>query len=285
MSAILAPSPDHEGIHLKRSIRTVARNKRRWLDHVIANAKFIRNDLSKLWLDKDYPEMISVAAGPSLAADIEQLRALRQGRELICVDAAFRFLIDHGVVPDYVISSDASDKILGMMEGITAEDLRRVKFILNVVAHPDLMTRIDPDQVYWFVMANQFYDLDNKEMIQNMHSLTARVGTKLIPGGNVSSVAMGFALSVRNAEKVHLFGHDFCWKKDMYCGGQFQSLAAERMQDEGRAGTIFSMVNSRGEAVMTNLSLKQFAQWHDEVIACVRRRVVNCTSSTILKGQ
>lgn len=283
MNASVLQERDYADIHLKRSIRTVTKRKREWLNNVFANQERIKNDLSLLWLDKDYPEVISVAAGPSLADDLPRLRELRDGRELICVDAALRFLVDHGIVPDYVLSSDASAKILEMFKPVDLPALKNTKLILNVIAYPDL-ARLWPGEVYWFVMANQFYDLDHKEMIQTMHSAVARIGTKLVPGGNVSSIALGFSLSIRNADKVYLFGHDFCWKKDMYCGGHLKHLAAERMADESRAGTVFEAVNARGERVMTNLSLKEFANWHNDVIASARHRVVNCTSSTILNS-
>ena len=282
MTAVLEER-DYADIHLKRSIRTVARRKREWLDNITINQPLIKKDLSLLWLDKNYPEVISVAAGPSLDTDLPELKQLRDGREVVCVDASLRYLVDNGIKPDYVISSDASEKILEMFRPVDLTALKNTKLILNVVAHPEL-ARLWPGEVFWFVMANQFYDLDHKEMIQTMHSMTARIGTKLVPGGNVSSISLGFALSVRNAEKVYLFGHDFCWKEDMYCGGHLKHLAEERMANESRAGTMFDMLNARGEKVMTNLSLKEFANWHNEVIACARNRVVNCTSSTILNS-
>lgn len=273
---------DYQGVHLKRSIRTVAKRKREWLSNVKDNYPFIKRDLSDLWLDQNYPEIINVAAGPSLNHDLDKIRELQNGRELICVDAALKFLLQNGIVPNYVISSDASPKIVDMLDGIDKRILKGTKLILNVIAHPKLPILWD-GEIYWFVMANQFYDLDNRAMIQNLHSLISRIGTKLVPGGNVSSVALGFSLSVRNADKVYLFGHDFCWKKDMYCGGYYPNLAQERMEDEKKAGTIFETVNNHGESVLTNLSLKEFANWHNDVIMCAGNRVVNCTSSTILK--
>lgn len=276
-----APGADYIGIHKARSIRTVARRKGEWLENVKANAGIIKNDLSLLWLDKNYPEMISVAAGPSLGADLEDLKRLRPGKELVVVDAALKFVLEAGLVPDFVISTDASEKILQMVDGLS--HLEKVPpLILNVIANP-AVARAWKGEVYWFVMANQFYDLDNQEMIQNLHSLTARVGTKLVPGGNVSSIALAFALSVRNAGKLYLFGHDFCWKDEMYCGGHLPHLAQERVDEENRAGTVFESVNTRGEKVVTSLSLQQFAAWHDDVVACLPNRVINRTSSTILK--
>ena len=268
----------HKGIHLKRSIRTVAKRKGEWLENVKANAPRIVRDGSELWLDSNYPEMISVAAGPSLSEDFEALLRLRPNREVVAVDAALKFCLDNGLEPDYAVVTDASDKILPMIKDLGPI---KTKLLLNVVAHPSIAPNW-PGEVYWFVMANQFYDLDHKAMIQDMHSLTSKVGLKIVPGGNVSSIALGFALGVRNADKLFLFGHDFCWKKSMYCGGYMPDLAEERIASELRSGTIYKEKNTRGDSIFTNLSLMQFAKWHSDVIGCGRSRVVNCTSSTIL---
>lgn len=276
--AVLDPK-QQEDIHLRRSIRTVARRKGEWLENVRANVPRITKDLSHLWLDRDYPEMISVAAGPSLEHDLPKLKKLRPARELVVVDAALKFCLKNELIPDYVISTDASEKILPMIEGVG--DLPS-KLILNVVAHPKVAESWK-GEIFWFVMANQFYDLDNREMIQHLHSLTSRIGTKIVPGGNVSSIALGFALSIRNAEHLYLFGHDFCWKQAMYCGGYMPELAEERLTEEGRAGTVIETRNTRNDKVVTTLSLRQFALWHAEAIAPMKARVTNCTSSTILK--
>lgn len=281
LAVLQSPPLDYEGVHLKRSIRTVSRRKGEWLANVKINSKHIHKDVRDLWIDRDYPEVINVAAGPSLANDMEDLKKLRVGRELIVVDAAFKFCLENQVIPDFVVSTDASEKILSMFDGI---DLRKLptKLILNVIAHPKVAETWRGD-IYWFVMNNQFYDADEHEMIQMMHSIHSGIGQAyLVPGGNVSSISLGLALTYRRATKLYLFGHDFCWKKDMYCGGYFQDLAAERLSDEGKSGTVFETMNARGEKVWTNLSLRNFAAWHQEVINRVKERVVNCTSSTIL---
>lgn len=268
-----------ERIHKARAVRTVARFKRKWMENVTANAGAIQKTISDLWLDKGYGEAISIAAGPSLAEDVERIKSMREGREVGVVDAGLKFCLDHGLVPDYVISTDASAKILTMFQDVGP--LPNTKLVLNVIAHPDV-AKAWKGEIYWFVMANQFYDLDNREMIQTMHAVTSRVGAKLAPGGNVSSIALGFFLSVRNVDKLHLFGHDFCWKDSMYAGGGMKDLEAERMRDESQAGTVFKRMNNRGEQVWTNLSLDRYAKWHEETIAHMKNRVTNHTSSTIL---
>lgn len=272
--------PPDEVIHQQRTANTVAKRKGEWFDNVKANTGMIVKDLSALWVDKPGGEIISIAAGPSLSEEIEEIKKMRKSREIIVVDAAFKYCVDQDIMPDYVICTDSSDKILSMWKDM--ENIRP-KLILNVMANPKV-AQFWGENIYWFVMANMIMDKDHGKIIQDMHSIESKIGTKLIPGGNVSSVALGFCLSIRNANKVHLFGHDFCWKEDFYCGGNMKELADERMRMESESKTIYKEKNTKGEDIYTNLSLKQYAIWHEQAIVNMKHRVKNHTKSTILKA-
>lgn len=267
--------------HELRLIRTAIKGKRQWLENIRENRPRIKNDLADLWNDKIGNEIISIAAGPSLENDLDKIRDIRAGKELVVADAAYHFCVDSGLNPDYVISTDASEKITEFLKSPWHVS-NPSKLILNVIANPRI-ARLWSGDIFWFVMANQFYDKDNKMMIQDMHQIESGIGTVLCPGGNVSSVALSFALSVRNAKFVYLFGHDFCWKEKMYAGNTMGEFEKERVSMEGRAGTIFKMKNTKGEEVQTTLSLKKYAEWHDLRIEENKKRIENCTSSSILK--
>lgn len=270
---------EQEQTHRERMIRTAVKNLDVWTENIETNKPLIVHDVSELWMDSEDGEYICVAAGPSLANDLFRLKELAPGRTLVCVDMAYKFLVENGISPSFVISTDASEKIAGLLR---IEDHSTTSLILNVIAHPNVALAWNKP-IYWFVMSNQFYDADNKEMVESIHTRLSGIGGKLVPGGNVSSLALGFALSIRNASKVYLFGHDFCWTDDMYCGGINKDLEADRIRMEKDAGTLFEVVNTQGEKVYTNLSLMQYAKWHEETIKNFNGRVVNCTTSTILK--
>lgn len=272
----LIPTP--EEIHRSRTIRTLAKRKDEWLAHARDNAAHVARDISALWVERDFGEGISVAAGPSISEDLMALRRLRPGRELAVVDAGLKFLLSEGIEPEWVVSTDSSERVSEMLDVGNC----RSKLILNVIAHPRVR-EIWKGEIYWWVMASNVLDLDEGAMMQDLHSATTRVGGKLVPGGNVSSAAFGFMASVRNVQKLHLFGHDFCWKDRMYADRGMDDLEAARLKEEGEAGTIFETLNTRGEKVKTNLSLQRYKEWHEEAIAAIRNRVVNHTKSSTLK--
>lgn len=262
----------------RRSIRTVALRKDEWLDNVKANAPHIKQDVGALWKDVGIGEGIAVAGGPSLVNDMAGLKSMRAGREVVVVDAAFKQCLESGVVPDYVVTCDASGKIMQMLKD--AGDIP-TKLLANVSVNP-MIHDVWKGEIYWFVLANNVFDKDYGEMLQNMHTRISKVSTRLIPGGNVSSEALAFMLHVRNSDKLYLYGFDFCWKTDMYAGGKFKELERERMEAEGKAGTIVEAVNTKGEKVMTNMSMKNFCSWHKTILQHYKKRVINKTSSSLL---
>lgn len=276
----MGDKPSEDEIHRARFIRTAAKRKRQWMENVEKNAPLVKFDLGHLW--REGPgnlEAVSVAAGPSLDTDLETLKQDRDGRELVCVDAALKFLTERGIRPDFVTCADASDEAAHLLLTSGATDL---PLVLNVAAHPSIGA-LWKGRIYWYVIANQFFDLDRGAFMQTTHQLVSKASVALVQGGNVSSVSLAFLLSVRNADKVLLHGHDFCWTERMYCGGGMRHLENARIAGESKAGTQFETENSRGDRVITNLSLKKFAEWHDEAIRASAGRVVNRTTSTILK--
>lgn len=265
-----------------RGARTVARHHENWLENAKANGDRGKlNDLSLLWMDAEGPEAVSVAAGPSLEADIRRVAEMREGRELIVVDAAARYVVEAGLTPDYIVTTDASEKIRGMFDVLPP--LPETKLIANVIADPAVIDAWQGGPVYWFTMSSQYFSMAHRKMLQDVHGMVAKVGTKLVPGGNVSSMALSFLLSVRNSKHVHLFGHDFCWRDYMYCGAGMRHLEAERMATEGAAGTIYKRTDNTSADVWTNASLERYAAWHHDAATRSGGRVTNHTSSTILR--
>jgi hypothetical protein len=274
------PGIDEESVHRQRFIRTAARHKEEWVRNAEMNAAHVKHDLNDLWRDGGQGlEAVSVAAGPSLDGDLGMLREDVKGREVVAVDASLKFLTENRVRPDFVMCLDVSEAAAHMLLTSGVTDL---PLLLNVTAHPSVAS-LWRGPIYWYVVANNFLDADRKEMIQHTHQRLTKVGVSLFQGGNVSSAALAFLMSVRSADLVFLHGHDFCWKERMYAGGGMRDLEDARMATEGKAGTLYDVENSRGEPVRTNLSLKKFAEWHDEAITASAGRVVNRTTSTILK--
>ncbi len=67
---------------------------------------------------QDLPALL-VAAGPSLAKNVEHLKAAKGHTMIIVADTALKYLLDHDVVPDFVVSIDPQETTSRKYEDLT----------------------------------------------------------------------------------------------------------------------------------------------------------------------
>ena len=266
-----------------RALASIRSHKDTWLANAAANRARVKHgqQVGRLWMNANPKTGVLIAAGPSLEASIVELHAIdRESHELVAVDMALKFLLEHGIIPDYVICSDSSKAIAPSLSRMSAAG---IPLLLNVVVHPD--TAVDwPGPVFWYAMMSNVYDKDAKAFMQQTHAKAAGVSSFLVPGGNVGSLGLSFLLGVRAVPKVLLYGHDFCWTDEsrFYCGGVSPDLAAERIRSEKESDTIVAMKDADGREVWTNASLLYFRGWFEDQIKRFPGAIENRTPTTIL---
>ena len=255
-------------------------HKDTWARHAAANRARVQYQVSRLWLDANQRTGVLIAAGPSLKDSLPELRALdRAAHEIVCVDMALGFLLEHGVVPDYVLCSDASEEIARTL--VPAPE--NVALLLNVVVHPDTAKNWAGD-IFWFGMMSNYRDKEADDWMQRDHQKKSGISAFLVPGGNVSSLGVSFLASVRAVPKILLYGHDFCWRDDreFYAGGVQNDLAQQRIKNEAESGTVLTMPDSRGNPVKTTGSLLAFALWYSDIDRTMPGLLESRTPTTIL---
>ena len=266
-----------------REKRTLEFWKDKWADNASANKSRIAGYVQDLWKDVNYKTGVLIAAGPSLSDSIEELRSLdRTKHDVVAVDMSLGFLLASGIVPDYVICSDASPVIARTLEVPGIPD--SLPLLLNVTVNPGTAKRWR-GPIHWYAAASNVFDKDNGKWMEKDHQSRSGVPCTLVPGGNVSSLGLSFLLGVRAVPKLLLYGADFCWSVDssFYCGGVNGDLAEKRIRSEAEAGTIYAMKDSRGRDVMTNGSLLSFAQWFFDRTHDYPGVIENRTPITILQ--
>lgn len=255
-------------------------HKDRWSAHAAANKGRIGMQVSRLWCDANPKTGVLIAAGPSLKDSLPELRALdRDKHELVCVDMALKFLLDNGVVPDFVVCADASEEIARTLVAAPPE----VALLLNVVVHPDTAKDWAGD-IFWFCMMSNYRDKEAADWMQRDHQKKSGVSSFLVPGGNVSSLGVSFLASVRAVPKILLYGHDFCWTDDgeFYAGGVEPDLAQLRIKNEADEGTVLTVPDSKGNPVKTTGSLLAFASWYHDIARTMPGLLESRTPQTIL---
>ena len=89
----------------KRSIRTLAKLKDLWEDNIKANRPYIKHDISELWNESQIIDGSLISAGPSLKNNIKEIKT--RNKEICCVDMAAKYCVDNGIIPKYIVCSEA----------------------------------------------------------------------------------------------------------------------------------------------------------------------------------
>lgn len=78
------------------------------------------DELQSVFEGKD---VVIVAAGPSLDKNVDQLRNRKANMVILAVETVFRKMINLGIMPDYVIVTDANSRIYGHIQGLESQQI------------------------------------------------------------------------------------------------------------------------------------------------------------------
>lgn len=268
---------------------TIKSRSDRWISNAIANRDVYKNG---------NPPLVGlvafvVAAGPSLKKNVEQLKNVGPRGVILCVDAAYRFLIQSGIVPDYCMCIDSDARMLKMIEGV---DTSKTALIAMASASPELVSawkgqrffvrcvggRVDIDDkliaVAREIVANR--DIKKGEILHPLDDVTVAfkgLGYQVASGGNVTTSAHSFAAEYLKATHIVFVGADYSWvnPEEFYAGGEHEDMGFERQDGEG----VFTH-RVRAEEVCTNLSMFRFKDWHEDFAKLLTRSAVESINAT-----
>jgi hypothetical protein len=267
---------------------TVRAFSRTWLEQGTKNLPAIAAWPSVAALDGTFAgkPMIIVAPGPSLAKNIDQLRALDSRAVLACFSHSLKPVVAAGLTPDLVITVDPQD----VRYHFTGADLSKTCLVNAVTAHPALFQL--GARGYLSCAANSLLDdwifngLDEEARIPgggsvatSAFSLALRWGCDPIvfvgldlsfPGGNyyVSSSVDGDARAVAD-ERGHV-------RVEGWSDG-FRSMKAHG-GPEAPAERSIELPGWHGGTVPSSFIFSMFHRWFVEKMRSVTEtRVYNCT--------
>src|SRR3990167_3979497 len=99
-----------------------------------------------------------VAAGPSLKKNVHDLKNISRRGMVICVEAAFRYLMEQGIVPEYCLTIDADERMLSMIDGV---DTSRTTLVARASASPKLVDRWQGPRLFLRCLGGRV-DIDDK---------------------------------------------------------------------------------------------------------------------------
>ncbi|WP_447788902.1 motility associated factor glycosyltransferase family protein [Pseudomonas farris] len=170
------------------------------VERLLASLELVQadRDVAELFGSRKGEEVFVIATGPSLEQHFEVLRAIRNQAErplFICVDTAYRPLLDHGIRPDVVISID---------QRISARHLPPEGTVDITLAY---MPMVDP-QVLAAWQGPRYAGYSASPIYQQMRR--QRPKGELYVGGSVIHPAVDLAVKM-GAAQITLFGADFAF--------------------------------------------------------------------------
>ncbi|WP_053154919.1 motility associated factor glycosyltransferase family protein [Pseudomonas sp. Pf153] len=209
----------------------------------------LRSTFNLVQRDRDVGELFGsykgrdafvIATGPSLEQHFEKLRNLHDQAErplLICVDTAYRPLINHGIRPDIVVTIDQRIS----MRHLPAEHSGGVTLVYLPMADP-LVIEAWQGARYVGYSASPIYRQMRQQMLRH----------ELYVGGSVIHPAVDLAVKM-GASRVTLFGADFAFPHDRTHAGWNDGDLGPKL-DAARHWVL----DGHGQRVKTQLNFRSY---------------------------
>ncbi len=228
------------------------------------------HDVAELFGSRPGQEVFVIATGPSLELHVETLRAIRNQAErplFICVDTAFRPLLNNGIRPDVVVSIDQRISA----RHLPPEDTADIALVYMPMLDP-LVLETWQGPRYGGYSASPIY--------QSLRSQLPR--GELYVGGSVIHPAADLAVKM-GAAQIALFGADFAFPGDKTHAGWNdgdlgpQLGAAKHWVLDGHGQRIKTQLNFRSYLC----ELERFIAGHPQVRFYNSSRAVAMIAGTV----
>jgi len=260
---------------LKQSEGALAQWEEKWRKHSKINGEIFKERgvrQRELMFKGIGKTGLLIAYAPSLEDNIDIVKKYKDndGLEIICVDKAFKSLVDNGIIPDYVLLCDAGVDYNKWLKPCI-DKTKNVTLLSNINGNPDWTSN-------WKGPINFFVNKDN---IQSEKIFSGISGcTDIIPAGsNVGNSVVIFAGGVLKYDQFLLLGYDFCWGDD-------DNYYAFDDSDKRYWMKQLNAIDSSGRMVSTSSNLLFSSRWlvdfYKSVIYPSGARLYNCSGKGLL---
>lgn len=209
---------------------------------------------------RDMPAII-IGAGPSLDDNINELKKAKGKAILIAVGRVLKKLLQIGIIPDFVVSVDYSEKNFDFFKGI---DYSNITLVYGIGINSDILRNHNGKKILMLTAADFF-----------VNRLLAKMGYeyKLFKGGGfVSCFAYEFA-RVIGANPIILVGQDLAFTDNKI---YFNISLHDGEKNEIREEELLWVESNDGRKVATNKIYFGFLKWFENEIEKDQKiRVIN----------
>jgi len=250
------------------------------LDHQQRKSLVYGNPINKL--DKVKGPTIIVGGGPSVF-EKKHLELLHDKKvsEWCCIIATDKMLIpclEHGIVPDMVLSVDGNEEKIVKFYDHPLVDTHcdSIKFVLCTTVHPNVRDRIQ-GEIYWFNGVS-----DNSELHDSVtRAFNLMTGiTAIATGGNCGCAAYMLA-GYLECSPIALIGIDmgYSLKMNLEDTEYWDSLLKSSNGDKGLAMKAYKRLkhHTYGNECLSDLVFDSYRDSFESIISICPYETFNCT--------
>jgi len=213
-------------------------------NNVLRNMPHILQTPSALPLKNVFQNIpaVLVAAGPSLAKNVMHLKAAKGRTIIIAADTALKYLLDHDVVPDFVVSIDPQDATSRKYENLTIP--QEVTLLFHPATHHELVAQFPGLKLTMDI------SLPSYEWLQHHWESKGQFDQEA-----TCQIQAGFNFAAwMGCNPMVLVGHDMCFTEESMHVTSGSYLSSDEKNDILQQAHVIT--DQDGHAVRTTLTLE-----------------------------
>ena len=248
-----------------------------WREHAKINSQYEMKPLSDLENTGVGKAILCVANGYSFEENIETIKKYQHNVDILACDKTMGNLIDHGIIPKYVMVCDANVNYEKYMKP-WKDKLQDTILLSNVCGSVDWPANGNWKEKYFFI---------NQDILESEKEFSAISGCKnfIVAGTNVSNAMVVMLTQCDNSrpanffgyDKILLIGYDYSWRfgKKYYSFDENGGNKANYMRHQ-------YIKTASGEFAYTSNNLAFSAQWFETYVKTFNLPVIQCTPHSVL---
>jgi len=254
-----------------------------WKDLWHANAKFHADRFEMKSIGEYHQSGVGKAAllianGYSFEKKIDVIREYQDDVDIFVCDKTLGHCLDHGIIPDFCIVSDASvDPDIYLKPW--AEKLADTVFLGNICAETNWAALGNWKDIYFFVQNDSI-------KTERIFIPMTKCPNVVVAGTNVSNAMLIVVTQCDNYGKKNFFGYDklltigfdYSWQDNYYA---FNADGSGKINYMRHA----YLLNHRGELAFTSNNLLFSVKWANSYVKKFDLNVVDCDLGGIFQGK
>ncbi|MDF2845490.1 MAG: hypothetical protein K0R00_3916 [Herbinix sp.] len=201
---------------------------------------------------------IIVSAGPSLDKNIDELVKAKGKAVIFAVDSALKYLLQRDIIPDFVVTLDATKSI----NHFNDERFKKIPLFCKSMSNPKLLDLHQAKKIFY----------SNESFLRTLFNKLDKRQTAFGVGGSVATAAFAICIML-GFQRIIMMGQDLCYHGETtHAGGVIRN--AHRSGE----GATMKVEDIYGNMVKARYDWYTYLLWFEEtIVACSEVDVIDAT--------